>query len=151
MIAVTDQLSFSGEFPGCTEAGNGQVAVVHACKDPCYRQAVGCASGLVFERGHHLFLNLIDPDKPLFLMPSFEAFLSFVDRKILERPVHIHCNRGESRAPTLTLLYMAKRLGLLPNDSYESAAAAFSSWFPYRPGAGIKEWLLQNWRLIETR
>ncbi len=58
------------------------------------------------------------------MMPSFEAFLRFVDREIPERPILIHCNQGESRAPSLTLLYMAKRLGLLPSNSYAAPQKA---------------------------
>jgi predicted protein tyrosine phosphatase len=103
---------------------------------------------LVLERGHHLYLNLIDPPQPLFMMPSFAAFLLFVDREITDREVLIHCNQGESRAPSLTLLYMAKRLGMLPSDSYASADDAFRAKFSYNPTSGIRIWLTNNWAMI---
>lgn len=153
---ISDRLSFGNEST-CTHTDDGTIAVVHACKEPCHRSAVGYStrtipsahpSYLVLERGHHLYLNLIDPPQPLFMMPSFEAFLRFVDREIAERPVLIHCNQGESRAPSLTLLYMAKRLNLLPNDSYDIAAAAFRQKYPYNPGRGIQTWLTTNWSKI---
>jgi predicted protein tyrosine phosphatase len=99
----------------------------------------------VCERGHHLYLNLIDPEAPLFMMPSFVAFLAFVDREIAARKVLIHCNQGESRAPSLSMLYMAKRLGLLPNDSYTTAATAFRTQYPFNPSKGITTWLTENW------
>lgn len=152
-VAINDRLSF-GDDEECTHANDGAVAVVHACKDPCHRRAVGYTTRtipsnhphyLVLERGHHLYLNLIDPDQPLFMMPSFVAFLAFVDGQIAERPVLIHCNKGESRAPSLTLVYMSKRLALLPNDSYAAAASAFRSKYPYNPGRGIQTWLDKNW------
>jgi protein-tyrosine phosphatase len=102
----------------------------------------------VFKRGHHLYLNLIDPPQPLFMMDSFSEFLVFADREIAERHVLIHCNQGESRAPSLTVLYLAKRLGMLPNDSYSSAASEFRAKFPYNPGRGIMTWLTTNWGKI---
>jgi predicted protein tyrosine phosphatase len=82
------------------------------------------------------------------MLPSFEAFLKFVDREIAERPVLIHCNQGESRAPSLTLLYMAKRLDALPCDSYVAAATEFRRKYTYNPGRGIETWLTTNWSKI---
>jgi hypothetical protein len=155
-ILINEQLSFGNES-ACTHITDGTIAVVHACKEPCHRSAVGYSTRtipsnhpnyLVLEHGHHLYLNLIDPPQPLFMMASFEAFVKFVDREIAERPVLIHCNQGESRAPSLTLLYMAKRLATLPNDSYAVAATAFRQKFPYNPGRGIETWLTTNWSKI---
>lgn len=153
---IENRLSF-GNGTDCTHLADGTIAVVHACKEPCHRGACGYSERsldsahpnyLVLERGHHLYLNLIDPPVPLFTMASFEAFLRFVDREIAQRPVLIHCNQGESRAPSLTLLYMAKRLGLLLADSYEAAAEAFREKYPYNPGRGIQMWLGKNWERI---
>jgi predicted protein tyrosine phosphatase len=155
-VHVTDRLSFGNE-EACIHRDDGSVAVVHACKEPCHRTAVGYTTRtipnthphyLALERGHHLYLNLIDPATPLFMMPSFEAFFRFVDREIVEREVLIHCNQGESRAPSLTLLYMAKRLGLLPKESYMAASTAFRSQFRYNPGRGISVWLSDNWEQV---
>jgi predicted protein tyrosine phosphatase len=150
---VHERLSF-GDEASCTHTIDSPLAVIHACKEPCHRRAVGYStrtiaktypSYLVHERGHHLYLNLIDPPQPLFMMASFEAFLSFVDREIAERDVLIHCNQGESRAPSLALLYMAKRLRSLPNETYVTAASAFRQRFPYNPGQGVKDWLTTSW------
>ncbi len=151
---VSEQLFFSGESECGRAAG---MAMVHACKDPCHRNAVGYQEKsllnthphyLVLERGEHLYLNLIDPPKPLFMLPSFEAFMRFVDMQIAQRPVLIHCNLGQSRAPSLALLYASKRLGLFPADSYAAAAAALRAKFPYEPGLGIQQWLTNNWGRI---
>ncbi len=149
---VTDNLCFD-DITGCRH-GPHEYAVVHACKEPCHRHGAGyeersLASDhphyLAIEKPQHLYLNIIDPPVPLFKPQSFALFFEFVDREIKKRPVLIHCNKGESRAPSLTLLYMAKRLGLLPNDSYQAAAAAFSAHFPYKPGKGIATYLQENW------
>ena len=154
---VHERLSF-GDETTCTQTMDGSLAVVHACKEPCHRRAVGYKTRtipnthphyLVYERGHHLFLNLIDPPQPLFMMPSFEAFLRFVEREIEAHDVLIHCNQGESRAPSLALLYMAKGLKLLPNESYALAAEAFLEHFRYSPGEGIRTWLTTNWHNLK--
>ena len=148
LTKVTDRLSF-GDESECCHARDGSLAVVHACKTPCHKGAVGYTTTslsnghphyLSYEEPHHLYLNLIDPPIPLFMLPSFDTFLRFVDGEIGARPVLIHCNQGESRAPSLALLYMAKRLGTLPNDSYESAASAFRVQFRYSPSRGIQLW-----------
>lgn len=151
---VTDKLCFD-DLSGCVkEKTNSNIAIVHACKEPCHRHAVGYQDRsldsshlhyLSLEKAHHLYLNMIDPPAPLFKPESFTLFFEFVDREITQRPVLIHCNKGESRAPSLTLLYMAKRLGLLPNESYQAAAAAFSAQYPYKPGKGIATYLGKNW------
>ncbi|MCI0377723.1 MAG: hypothetical protein L0215_08965 [Gemmataceae bacterium] len=154
---VLPNLTFGSEFI-CSLDDSGRIAVVHACKDPCHRSAVGYSERslpsshphyLVFERGFHLFLNLIDPPAPLFKMASFEAFLRFVDKHIHDREVLVHCNLGQSRAPSLALLYMAKRARDLPAETYESAAKEFQERFSYSPGQGIESWLSQNWHAIQ--
>jgi hypothetical protein len=150
---VLPKLAF-GDESLCTGDPSGAVAVVHACKDPCHRGAIGYAGRglpnthpnyLVLETQYHLFLNLIDPPQPLFMRPSFDAFFGFVDKNIALREVLIHCNLGESRAPSLALLYASKRAGRFPGESYEAAAQAFATEFPYKPGNGIRQWLAKNW------
>lgn len=131
-------------------------AVVHACKEPCHRKAVGYSGKidtshshyLSLEKENHLYLNLIDPPVPLFKLESFALFFDFVDRHIAERPVLIHCNQGLSRAPSLALLYMAKRQNTLSNERYERARADFEKDFPYQPGKGIETFLKENWDLL---
>lgn len=129
-------------------------ATVHACKDPCHRKAAEYNDKslpknhqhyLSLQRGHHLYLNLIDPPVPLFQSESFAFFFNFMDEQIKLRPVLIHCNKGESRAPSLALLYAAKRLGLFPPESYGAARAAFEKDFSYKPGKGIETYLQSNW------
>jgi predicted protein tyrosine phosphatase len=97
------------------------------------------------ERGNHLYLNMVDPPIPLFKPEMFKIFFAFMDKQISNRPVLIHCNQGLSRAPSLTLLYMAKRLNLLPNTSYQDALLEFEKNYPYQPGKGIETFLTNYW------
>jgi hypothetical protein len=136
-------------------SGDGEWAVVHACKSPCHQRAVGYRGSLpqshpnylALDQGWDLFLNLIDPRGPLFMPASFITFLDFADvhweagRKLL-----IHCNQGESRAPSLALLFLAKNRSALDNGSYLAARTQFEHLYPnYRPGSGIQVFLSTHW------
>lgn len=148
-----------GLYFGDREAGHRaapDAAVVHACKDPCHKNAVrysgqldsGHPNYLSLERGTHLYLNMVDPPVPLFKHETFRTFFGFVDRQIAQRNVVIHCNQGRSRAPSLALLYMAKRLQLLPDTDYRSARQEFERKFPYSPGKGIETFLSTEWSAL---
>lgn len=153
MIEIRDRL-FIGTDSDCRR-GNEEWAIVHACKSPCHQRAVGYKGSLpqshpnylVLEAGNDLYLNIIDPPKPLFTPPLFVDFLSFAanqwreDKKIL-----IHCNQGESRAPSLALLFMSKFLHEIPRSSYIEGRREFEKLFRgYRPGTGIQTYLSNNW------
>jgi hypothetical protein len=132
--------------------------VVHACKFPCHQKAVGYHGNLgpthpnylVLERGSHLFLNMIDPDTPLFKPLLFDSALSFIDRYLPTRKVLIHCNKGNSRAPSLALLYLAKRARVINSESYATAVKDFRTKFPgYQPSRGIQIYLIEHWTQIK--
>lgn len=151
---LSARLSF-GDLASCAHHAHPGAAIVHACKDPCHRHAIGYAARslpkdhpgyLALERPGHLYLNLIDPPLPHFQLESFNRFLAFVDRLPPDQSIHIHCNQGQSRAPSLALLVMAKRWKLLPAESYVAARSAFPA--RYTPGAGIAKFLDHNWQAI---
>jgi protein-tyrosine phosphatase len=156
MIKLHQKL-FIGSDKYC-QPGNKDLAVVHACKSPCHQRAVGYSGSLpnshpnylVKEDEFNLYLNIIDPPIPLFMPETFTAFMKFGknhfenDRKVL-----IHCNQGESRAPSLALLFLAKHTQDIPNESYEAARKQFREIFPgYRPGRGIQTFLGENWEKL---
>jgi hypothetical protein len=140
--------------------GDDKIAVVHACKSPCHQRAVGYSGNL--PNSHHyylwlrdesdLYLNIIDPPVPLFPDELFVQFLSFA-REIWdsEKTLFIHCNLGESRAPSLALIFLAKHLQVISNDNFESARKEFLQLFPhYLPGRGIETYLTNNWKEIDN-
>ena len=130
-------------------------AVVHACKHPCHRVAVGYRGKLssshpnylVLESGQNLFLNMIDPRTPLFKLRLFRAFLEFAGRHWdAKEDLLIHCNLGDSRAPSLALVFLAKHLCIITDQSYEEAAEEFRKLAGlYRPSAGIRTYLSRHW------
>ena len=157
MIEVYPNL-YVGTDSDCFFDSRDDWVVVHACKFPCHQKAVGYHGNfspthpnyLVLERGSHLFLNMIDPNTPLFKPALFDSALSFIDRYLPTRKVLIHCNKGNSRAPSLALLYLAKRARVINSESYATAAKDFRTKFSgYQPGLGIQIYLTEHWTKIK--
>lgn len=145
---------YVGSLADCQLSPQGW-AVVHACKHPCHRDVVGVVNPdhehyLSYERGLHLYLNLIDPPTPLFKLESFVTALGFIKSQWqAHRNTLIHCNKGQSRAPALALLFLASALGLVSNASYDDAAVEFRSIYPaYEPGLGIETFLREQWLVL---
>lgn len=141
-------------------SGSDSLAVVHACKHPCHQRGVGYSGNLqkthtnylVLVRGNDLFLNIIDPQVPLFPDALFAAFLSFAREKWdAGLQLLIHCNRGNSRAPSLGLVFLAKHVGAVPNGSFAEARREFVKRFPnYAPGKGIETYLATKWQALDV-
>lgn len=101
----------------------------------------------MLETTFDLFLNIIDPDQPLFMMPLFTETLRF-SREHTEKKVDLlfHCNQGESRAPALAMLHLAKNLSVLDDSSYDVAVSEFLLRYPmFTPGRGIQQYMRQHW------
>jgi hypothetical protein len=153
MIGVHTRLNVGDKESCC--AGSPSFAVVHACKSPCHQNAVGYRGSLPSHHPNYLwlqmpqdlYLNLIDPPVPLFKIESFRCFLTFATARYGDgATLLIHCNQGESRAPSLALLFLAKRLRTIPAGSFSEAKEAFSTLYPaYCPGAGIERFLTMQW------
>jgi hypothetical protein len=153
MVKIHDRL-FIGSIQDCCHQKEGW-AVVHACKTPCHQKAVGYQGSLpghhpnylVLERPDNLYLNMIDPSEPLFMPPLFTEFLRFAQQHWeAGKNLLIHCNRGDSRAPSLALLFLSKVVGALPTEGYWEAWQEFFNLYPnYLPGQGLQIYLGQNW------
>lgn len=146
---------FVGTEQDCFRESRDGWAVVHACKNPCHAQAVGYRGSLPSDHQHylllrkdrHLFMNLIDPEAPLFMKESFTGFRSFAsEHSGAGTNILIHCNQGLSRAPSLALLFLARDVGEIPDGSYRAARRAYEEMDPaYDPGEGIQNYLRDNW------
>lgn len=142
---------------GCT-SGSDKLAVVHACKSPCHQRALGYSGKLqdthpnylVLETDNDLFLNIIDPPVPLFMPPLFSRFLDFSNKHWHNgQELLIHCNQGESRAPSLALLFLAKGVSVISDESYAAARRDFERTFQrYNPGKGIETYFSKNWEML---
>ena len=148
----------SGLFVGTErdcQRGNHKLALVHACKTPCHQRAVGYCGTLqqshpnylVLEHEFDLYLNIIDPPIPLFRVELFTAFLAFAQSHWLRgRQLLIHCNQGESRAPMLAFLFLARVDRSIPSSTFHDGFAHFKQLYPnVNPGRGITTFMEQHW------
>ena len=106
---------------------------------------------LEFEREGLLSFNMVDGPAHLYGLlgtPAFVKALDFIDEWRGTRLVLINCDQGMSRSPTVALLYMAKRTGEIPADSFSAARRAFQAHYPmYNPG-GIGAFVASSWSEI---
>jgi hypothetical protein len=88
-------------------------AVVHACKEPYHRQALGYKTQgapkthpeyLIARRGERLILNLVDADNPAYIPAEIiDAALAFIHEQLAsERRVLVHCNQVYSKPSSQT-------------------------------------------------
>lgn len=153
MIEVSERL-FIGSEADC-RGGDDKWAIVHACKIPCHQRAVGYKGSLpsshqnylVLEKANDLYLNIIDPSAPLFMPPLFTSFLKFATSHWEKgKRILIHCNQGESRAPSLALLFLAKHRKEIADTSFDEAKLDFQTIYSYyQPGQGILIYLRKHW------
>jgi len=150
MIEVMQNL-FVGNQDDCKDFDG---AIVHAAKEPYHRQFVGYTERaapkdhpeyLWAVRDNEIALNAVDADKPeFFAISMINAALDFIDTKLNEGlKVLVHCNQGQSRSPSIALLYMK---GRLPDD-FTEAEEQFRKIYPgYNPKNGIREYVKAHWR-----
>jgi hypothetical protein len=132
-------------------------AIVHACKEPYHRQALGYTGRaapknhpeyLVARRGNRLILNLVDADDPAYIPKEIiDTALAFVHEQLSAgSKVLVHCNQGGSRSPAIGFLYLVKFTDKLPTSSFSEAENAFRSLYSfYSPASGVRGFLIQNW------
>ena len=90
--------------------------VVHACKEPYHRRALGYMGRgapkdspyyyYLYDRMGNLILNIVDTDSPDYFNDEMidEAIKYCLEGINNGKKVLIHCNQGESRAPSIALL-----------------------------------------------
>lgn len=128
-------------------------ATVHCAKEPYHRDAVGYSEPgapkdhfeyLVARRGRELCLNMVDSKDPAYIpleMVKAAVHWIFAEHR-LGRQVLVHCNRGESRGPTVALLFLAREL----DRNFPKSEEKFMKVYPpYRPGTGCRQFAMQNW------
>lgn len=132
-------------------------AVVHACKEPYHRAALGYSGrGAPKEHPEYLFafrqnrlcLNLVDvPIVDYVNTAVIDAGLGFIAKSLAEgQKVLVHCNQGQSRAPSLALLHLSYHDPRFYGLDLETACTLFRDMYPnYDPADGIAGYLEANW------
>lgn len=129
---------------------------VHACKEPYHRQALGYRSNgapkgnpeyLIARRKNRLILNLVDVPNPAYISKDIiDAALEFIHAGMRNScKVLVHCNLGESRSPSIGVLYLSVYTDKLPRE-FLPAEKKFREIYPlYNPSAGMRGFLIKNW------
>lgn len=144
--------------------------ILHCCKNPTHKEFVGyegksCAKDhpeyLVARRGNQMALNMVDAPKPEFFSKEMiTAGLDFMEEGYNKGlKVLVVCNKGESRSPSIALLFMAARLKVLKGSFTECVQEFIDVYFRdfiitgvgagtetlYMPNKGIYLHLMDNW------
>ncbi len=131
--------------------------IVHACKEPYHRQALGYRSRgapknhpeyFIAKRGNRLILNLVDVNDPSYISKEIiDAALNFINEALdNSHPVLVHCNQGMSRSAGIGLLYLAAFTNKYVEFSFQEAEMKFRSIYsPYNPAAGMRIFIQRNW------
>ena len=137
-------------------------SVVHACKEPYHREAVGYRTprvddahpeARVARRGERLMLNLVDMTEPGYVSKeTVDEALTFIHEALLaNRQVLLHCNQGSSRSPTLGLLYLLSRTGRFTSRSFDEVMVEFRVLYPrYAPALGMHDFARQHFEHYRT-
>lgn len=132
--------------------------VIHACKEPHHRRLLGYTTPgapkdhpeyLMAKRGNSLYLNLIDAPKSEFIPKEIiDAAVALIDTSLAtNKKVFIHCNQGESRAPSIALMFLFKTGEL--NGTPQEVIDKFTEIYPsYMPSQGMLDYTI---RYIEGR
>ncbi len=136
-------------------------AIVHACKEPYHREALGYRTPgapinhpeyLFALRPNRLILNLVDakdeayiPDK---IMDTAVCFIA--DKLANGQKVLVHCNQGMSRSPGIVMLYLGTHTDRL-SASFEEALEQFHTIYPpFEPNGGVLGFLRKRWSLTAS-
>jgi len=106
---------------------------------------------IIWENNNRLSLNWVDGPAHLYKWSgpgTFIRILDFIESWIENRKVFIHCDQGFSRSPTLGLLYLSKRLKIIPDETFLSAKKEFLNIYPIYNPSGIANYVNQYWNEI---
>lgn len=158
MKEIYTNLFIGNDVDCATYVKNSEYSIIHVCKT-CHQRAVGYKGSLpsthpnylIYENDTHLFLNMVDmPTEflPKFTNPILNCAISFIKREIRNKKILIHCNIGQSRSPSIGLIYLAIN-GIISNNTFNTAMEEFRKLYPeYMPGTGIMLYMQHNWSFL---
>lgn len=158
MLQIYDKI-YVGAEQDCHFNALDDWAIIHACKHPCHIKAVEYKGNLpqshpnylIFENNKHLVLNMVDMEQelhPKYTNPIMSAAMIFIEKYIEMNKILIHCNQGQSRSPSIALIYIARK-SIINNESFSTAAKEFIQLYQYyQPGRGIAAYMNRNWNYL---
>ncbi len=129
---------------------------IHACKEPYHRQALGYTGRaaskdhpeyLIACRDDRLILNLVDVTDVNYIAAEIvDAALQAIHRNLGSAKVLLHCNQGQSRSPSIALLYLRRHTNRFTGMALTEALQIFQTLYPpYSPARGMADYVRLNW------
>lgn len=160
MQQVWPRLYVGNVQDGFSTMDNPDWFVVHACREPFHRRALGY-TGRSAPHDHPQYLmavtengiamNFLDAKTRDFIMDEMiDGALDHIDANIKNKNVLVHCNLGMSRGPAIALLYLDEKTAAFEGLSVDQAIEKFRGWYAaYAPGAGVDSYV--RFRMAENR
>jgi hypothetical protein len=129
----------------------GEWAYVHATQSVRPAGEREHSDYLILQDKNDLYLSWLDTESFTFepYGPTlFTRVLDFIEERIKTQKVLVHCDVGESRSPTIALLYLAKRARVITDASFDAARAEFAGRYPNYYPSGIRIYVRDNWEKI---
>jgi hypothetical protein len=156
MKRINDLNLFCGDKDGMLEAKVNNMVIINALRYvrgyECHKSVVGwtgkgCPKDhpeyLYAIRNGNLYLNLIDGEDIKYIPGELiNQAVDFINESLAEgKSVYVCCSKGESRSPSIILLYLLK-YGSLDN---EDVINSFRLIYPnYNPAKGMKDYVLRE-------
>ena len=137
---------FVGDADGIPEAKKRDMFIIHAAKEPWHRERLGYTGRaapkdderyLYDANEDEMWCNLVDAQDVKYIPDELVSeILDVMSAQLaFKATVFIHCNKGESRAPTMALCYLLKHIP-------RYTVAMFKRLYPaYAPGPGMAAYL----------
>lgn len=161
MIEIIPGLFVGSGAEFATVQHNTSWFVVSAAKEPWHREALGYTGRaapkddpeyLAAYRPRHLIMNLVDPNDAKWIPRELiDAALDEIAIRLDDgMEVLVHCNQGESRAPSIALLYLLSqgREEFNGCENGDEVMDVFRTEFyeDYNPSDGFSEFIRMNWQ-----
>lgn len=162
MIEVHGNLFVGSQEDEASIRNQGRWFVVHACKEPYHRQALGYTGRaaskdhpeyLIARRPGRLILNLVDvADVNYIAAEIIDTALDGIHQNITSGKVLVHCNQGMSRSPAIAFLYLLKFSDVFRRQDHEGDLQDFLKLYPaYAPARGVADYVRLNWARYSSR
>lgn len=162
MIEVLSNLFVGSQDDEVAIRGQSGWFVVHACKEPYHRQALGYTGRgapkdhpeyLIARRTGRLILNLVDVNDVNYIAPEIvDAALMDIHQHITSSKILVHCNQGMSRSPTIALLYLLKHSDIFSGQDHQTSVQRFQTIYPpYAPAQGMADYVRVTWLKYSSR
>lgn len=140
------------------KASGVDVSALLCAKYPYHKQIVGYSKNCpkdhleylyaIRAKDHIMALNMVDAKEPKYFSDEMIlAGIDFIQGELAQgRNVVVVCNKGESRSPTMCLMYMMAHGDFDKSMTHEEVFSEFNKIAPdWKPGEGILQYCIEFW------